>query len=398
MPRHIVSLLALASALAVPLACASQVVDAVDREVGSGGAAGSGTGGGSGGVTGGSAGSDVIGGAGPTCPGGGSEGDLDGDTVIDCLDQCPEDPLKAAERGPCGCGLADTSTKGAPTCADLVAVLAHRYAFNGTGTVAVDSVLGGNADGEVMNAELSGDGTLVLAGEASDQYVELPNRLISAVPPGNPGTGSVTLEAWLRWNGGGPWQRIFDFGDNNGPSEGQQGPGGSSFLFLTPRTYNAPSVAPPQTSKLRVAYKRPGVQEGETILDGPLTLPSGTDDVTHVAVVIDGTLKRMSLYVGGVLQQGTAYFRNVGSPSYTAMQGVYDWSAPVTTTSGAVELPPAIDLSVVNDINNWLGRSQFQDDDELGATLYEFRIYSTALSPELVAISFRAGPDAVFLQ
>ena len=47
-------------------------------------------------------------------------------------------PEKSAGRGLCGCGLPDEADGGV-TCADVVALLAHRYAFNGTGMTAVDS-------------------------------------------------------------------------------------------------------------------------------------------------------------------------------------------------------------------------------------------------------------------
>jgi hypothetical protein len=119
---------------------------------------------------------------------------------------------------------------------------------------------------------------------------------------------------------------------------------------------------------------------------------------THVALVIDGTLKQMSLYVDGQSKSAIAHFRNVGAPAYTSMLGAYDWSAPVSAGDGGMVTPPAIDLSVINDINNWLGRSQFIADAELQATYNEFRIYSGALTPELIAISKLGGPNAVFLQ
>ena len=406
MRRYFVLLLVFGSALATPFACTPQVVDAVDPPAETGGEAGvTGTGGtaaGSGGTAGaagnaGTAGSGASAGTGTVCPDGGSEGDRDGDGTPDCIDGCDDDPLKQSS-GLCGCGLADTAPEGGVTCADLVGLLAHRYAFNGTGTTVVDSAPGGNADGDIVNATLSGQGTLPLAGLLSDEYVGLPNRILSTPAAGAPETGSITLEAWLQWTGGPAWQRIFDFGDNDTPQEGQQGNGGVSYLFLTPRTPNDPAltVVAPQNQKLRVAYKRPAGNEYEVTLDAPIALPSGV--VTHVAVVIDGALEQMALYVDGELQEGTAYFRNVGAPAFTQMTGVYDWSAPVPTGDGGTVVPPPIDLTVVNDINNWLGRSQFVADVELQATYYEFRIYSGALTPELVAISYKGGPDAEFLQ
>ena len=390
-----IALFAFGAAVGAPVACSPQVVDAVDPVPETGGAS---TTGGSAGMTGGSAGAGATGGTGVACPDGGSEADRDGDSVPDCLDACPEDAEKTAGQGLCGCGIPDSFEDGSPTCARLVELLAHRYAFNGTGiavvdTAAEDSPAEGNADGEVVNAELSGQGTLPLDGFASEQYAGLPNRILSTLP------GSVTLEAWLTWAGGGPnWQRIFDFGDNDGPREGEQGPSGTSYLFLTPRTPldPAPGEFPPQNQKLRVGYKRPGAGEWEVMLDADIALPSGVE--THVALVIDGTLKQMSLYVDGEPRSAIAHFRNVGAPAYTSMLGAYDWSAPVPTADGGTVMPPAIDLSVINDINNWLGRSQFIGDAELQATYNEFRIYSGALTPELIAISKLGGPNAVFLQ
>ena len=390
---------------ATPFACAPQVVDAVDPEAETGGSGVTGGGGGggeseTGGSTtggsatgGGSGGSDVSGGTsgtGSTCPDGGSEGDRDGDSTIDCSDACPDDPEKSISRGLCGCGLPDV-VEGGPNCADLVALLAHRYAFSDYGTGLIDTASGGNADGEVVNTELSGQGSLALPGGQSEQYANLPNRLLSTTE-----TGSVTLEAWVHWTSGPGWQRIFDFGDNDDPREGEQGGSGLSYLFLTPRTPNDPTAAlVPLMAKMRAAYRRPGIDEWEVIVEAERAMPSGVD--THAAVVIDATAKTMSLYIDGTLQNGVAYFRNVGDPAFTSMQGPYDWSAPVTGDAGMV-VPPSVDITEINDINNWLGRSQFTADAELQGTFYEFRIYRAALSPELIAISYTGGPDAVFLQ
>ena len=46
--------------------------------------------------------------------------DSDTDGVVDCNDECPDDPLKAAE-GSCGCGVADTDSDGdgTPDCTDM---------------------------------------------------------------------------------------------------------------------------------------------------------------------------------------------------------------------------------------------------------------------------------------
>src|SRR5262252_9409417 len=105
-------------------------------------------------------------------------------------------------------------------------VLTHRYSFEGApGTAFVaDSV--GTANGTLLGGgALTGDGKLNLLGASG--YVDLPNGIISSL-------SNVTLEAWLTWNGGNQWQRIFDFGSN---SSGENGQGtGQTYLALTPRS------------------------------------------------------------------------------------------------------------------------------------------------------------------
>jgi hypothetical protein len=379
----------------VPLACSPQVVDAVDpgpEETGgtdaTGGTSGSGSGGsGTGGTTGG----------GPTCPDGGSDGDLDGDGVLDCNDGCPEDPNKDVP-GTCGCGLPNPSPEGGASCIDLIALLSHRYTFGGpAGSVeVVDSQAGMEYDGEVQRTGLSGEGTLVLAGARSDQWVGLHNGLLQESP-------SITLEAWVRWNGGNNWQRIFDFGTNNGPGEGQQGDNGTSYLFLTARTPNDP-LAPQllQTGKLRLAYKR-GAGELELIAEAPIALPFGSQVFTHVAVVVDSENKLMSIYVNGAPQNGYAFVSGFvdtiqpiehTEPIVVNTAGPYDWGTPLDSLDGGT--PPPVDLSTILDHNNWLGRSQFSADDSFGGTYEEFRIYAGALTAEQISISFTAGPNPVF--
>jgi hypothetical protein len=50
-------------------------------------------------------------------------------------------------------------------------------------------------------------------------------------------------------------------------------------------------------------------------------------------------------------------------------------------------------LSQIDDVNNWLGRSQFTPDPGFAGTYDEFRIYSAALTDAQIAASFAKGPD-----
>jgi hypothetical protein len=224
--------------------------------------------------------------------------------------------------------------------------LAHRYKFDGSGTVATDSIAGASGNGTVVGAELSGTGTVVLLGATSDQYVKLPAHLISALGD------SATFEAWVTWPGtGGDWQRIFDFGVSDAGA-GLRGKAAGS-VFLTPRAAG---------SGLRATISPTDfTQEDVAGIDTPLP----TTALTHVAVVVDGVGKKLSLYRDGDLRGTAATIR------------------------------PQTRLAMLNDANNWLGRSQYTGDEGFAGTLHEFRIYSRALTANEVKANFTAGADTL---
>jgi Concanavalin A-like lectin/glucanases superfamily len=227
----------------------------------------------------------------------------------------------------------------------LESSLLHRYSFDGDAAVVLDSK--GAAHGQLLGAKLPGDGTLPLAGEHTGQYVNLPNGIVS-------GLTDATFEAWLTWNGGALWQRIFDFGNSSG-GEDMPGADGTSYLFLTTK-------AAPETAQLpatmRVAYSQNGVEDEDYC---SLSMPFPSSVETHVAVVIDHAAKSMALYQDGVLLR---------------------------------ECPLARPLSAIDDVNNWLGHSNYKPDVDLSGIYDEFRIYGAALSAAQVEDSFVAGPDA----
>jgi len=227
-----------------------------------------------------------------------------------------------------------------------VSALVNRYRFDGSGTAITDSRSG--ADGVAINATLAGTGQLDLAGGSSDAYVDLPNGVLSRLT-------DATIETWVTWGGGTTaWQRIFDFGDNNDATEGNQGTAGVSYLFLTPRTSGS-------SATMRVAFSTSG-SASETRVNSSAPLASG---MHHVAVAFDDTANQLRLYVDG---------------------------AP----AGSVAVSGS--LSAIHDIDNWLGRSQYASDPELAGSLHEVRIYNAALSDALVALSFADGPDPAYLE
>lgn len=299
---------------------------------GSGGSAGASGSGGSGG-NGGTGGADAC----PndpdkTAPGdcgcGEPDTDSDDDGEPDCDDECPMDPDKT-EVGDCGCGVDDA------------VCLVNRYDFEGTGSTATDVISG--MDGMVVGGAQAG-GDVTLAGGMSDQYVELPAGILTAWE-------SVTIEAWVTWSLTTTyWQRLFDFGDNDGAGAGTQGPNGDGYVFMTPST---------DTDAYRVAISDADYNSEEFAVHTD-ALPA--DTMTHVAAVIDGPGGTLTIYLDGV---------DVDSTNIT------------------------LDLSDIQDDNCWIGRSQYEQDPNFGGVVHEFRIYGVARTDAQLAASFAAGPDAV---
>jgi hypothetical protein len=260
-------------------------------------------------------------------------------------DDCPEADLKIYP-GICGCSIPEER------CLSLINALVHRYAFDGFGASALDDVSG--ADGAIFNAELRGTGQLELERSSElEQYVELPNGIISSL-------SSATFEAWAIWNTPPPleadpfWERIFDFGVSTaGEDKREQG---KSYIFLAP---GEPSTVPPSG---RTAYQKL-VSEGEVRLNA--TEPFPLDTVFHVAVVVDAQAQELRLYLDGRAQ--------------------------------GVPVPLLDPLSAIEDVNNWLGRSQYAVDTRFGGAFLEFRIYDAALTPGQLADSLSFGPSPGFL-
>jgi hypothetical protein len=343
------------------LACATYTHEPVDTlggggssssEAGSGGSAshrGSSSNGGSTATTAGTGGSIYVGGSptqmggmpnagSPATGGGGAAGSAGsaGGGGAGGADMCPDDPDKTAP-GKCGCGVPDQDTQLASSCIPLQNALIHRYSFEGNPN---DSV--GGAHGTLMGGATISGGSLQLAGAKVGQYLDLPNGLISKLD-------SATLETWVTWTGsaGGMWQRVFDFGSSSMP-EGQAGDG-NKYLFLS-------------TVNFRACYTS-ATPRSEIFTDSGVAFPSNA--VAHVAVVVNSTTQTMSLYLKG-------------------------------EAVGSIPLP--LPLSAINDVNNWLGRSQYAADDYFAGTITEFRVYDAALTGAQLKTSFKLGDSSPFVE
>jgi hypothetical protein len=248
--------------------------------------------------------------------------------------QLSRDASTAPEAG----GASDdaATADAAPSATHLI----HRYnfaSFGGDNTRIVDLVGG-------QNGVLKGGATLDGAGHATldghDDYVDLPNGLVSSLT-------NATLIAWLSWNGGNCWQRVFDFGSTDTGEDTANS--ATTSIFATP--LRCPGSGP------ATAYETTTELLGHVDSDTPFPQLQNVP----IAVVYDVTGGQMRLYAAGTLL-GTGM------------------AAP---------------LSMLSDVNDWLGRSQWIQDDHLQGTYDEFRIYDIALSPAELAAVEKAGPDVV---
>jgi hypothetical protein len=240
-------------------------------------------------------------------------------------DECPDDPAKTAP-GLCGCSMAETDC------------LAHRYRFNGTDTdVAMDWI--DDAGGDIVNTTAS-DGSVTLSGRAmSAEYVRFPANILSTLT-------DATLELWVTWTTQGASQKLLDFGDSTTYMGNTTR---NTYLYICPQAGG--------TGSLRAAFSV-GAASGAVLAEAPQALP--LDEMAYIAVVIDDSASRMTLYLNGESQD-------------------------TVSLSGS--------LSELNDVNNWLGRSLTSADPYFAGSIHEFRIYQVARTDAQIAESYEVGPD-----
>ena len=234
------------------------------------------------------------------------------------------------------------------------------------GAVVSDSI--GGAHGTIRGAGASWSGTdVVLPGGSSDSaaYVDLPNGLIS-------GKTAVTFEGWYTVNGGGNWARVFDFGSTQpGGGNGEiTGPGNTNGGGAEGLDYIILSASRGGNyGDQRIEWRDidPGTPDtGNWNFDS--SRPTVFGEQIHFAVSVDSDVAAPDSIVN--------YWRNGEHILVDAVA-------------------PNKQLSNVNDVNNWLGRSTWLGDANLNGSYNEFRIYDRALTDQDVQESLARGPDII---
>ncbi|MGA2853212.1 MAG: LamG-like jellyroll fold domain-containing protein, partial [Verrucomicrobiota bacterium] len=201
----------------------------------------------------------------------------------------------------------NTVTPAGTTYSNLVSTLSYSQAMPDNGTRGIAEFLfatntwdnsgycnNGMAVGapNYTTGHISQAHSIVLDG--ANSYVQLPVNIAEG--------GAFTFAAWVYWNGGNAWQRIFDFGNDT-----------SHYLFLTPSS---------GSTTLRFAINN---GSGEQTVERSGALASGSWQ--HVAVTLNGSTA--VLYVNGTS----------------------------VATNNSVTIAP----SAFSPIKNYLGKSQFPD-------------------------------------
>jgi hypothetical protein len=219
-------------------------------------------------------------------------------------------------------------------------VLAHRYSFSeapGSATVP-DSV--GTAHGTLLGTgSFDGNGNLSLTGV--DGYVDLGANLIA-------GETNIAVEAWVSFGANNGWARLFDFGDTD-PITGA----GSYGMDFIPHTGDGNN-----RSLFEVFDTNPGNNHAPGVYFSP---PLDSQGKVYLVAVYDPQVPIMAIYVNGVLK------------------------------ASATDI--TILFSAFNNTHSYIGRSGYNGDPYLNATIDEFRVYASGMSAFQIAVNFAAGPS-----
>jgi hypothetical protein len=198
---------------------------------------------------------------------------------------------------------------------------------------AKDSI--GDAAGKLEGAALVKDGKLILDG-SSGTFVDLPGGLLS-------GYKATTVEFWISVGQNGHYARVFDAGEISGNA------GVKSIYFCVDHA-----------------------SSGDWRLK--ISVPDGRDQVIAIKGNLNG---RKDLHIANVLNPATGFM------------GIYVNGELVGSRTDLIS------LEAISPHYFFIGRSLYSSDAYLNASIDEFRIYDSALSPEQVKKDYSAGPDRI---
>ena len=241
-----------------------------------------------------------------------------------------------------------------PGTAPLTSGPVHRWSFNeASGTTFANTGTLGGAAAQLKGsgASLTGSGVDLPGGASATQaYIDLPNGVASGkdVSPG--GYGSVSYEVWVTAQSNQTWSRIMDFGTNTAGEVNDAGGSfnGTNYILLSNNIGGDPRM---RMELLGTPANGTRDADGSTII--------GTQQ--HIVMSYDATDGHWKWYQNGEFMEAFA------------------GAAP----------------SSLDDVNNWLGRSNWAGDLNTDALYDEFRIYNYALTDAQIRQNLLDGPNAL---
>ena len=249
----------------------------------------------------------------------------------------------------------------------------HRWTFNSSGTATHGTVIPdviSSAPATIVGAGAVRNGSIVtlpgtstgnVAAASISAYLDLPNGVISSKT-------NLTVEIWATPVSAKNWQRLLDFGSMNTAGTGEIG-----------NNADAPGAGTSSRDNLMIAECR-----GTTLNDKRLA--ARNDGATEL-----GVNSTLTTAVGTQYHYVLTFQAGVGANPTTG--GRLTWYRNGTQVA---TLDTDFRLHDLNDVNNWLGRSQYSNDSNSNITYNEVRLYDHALSAAEISANTTAGPDANF--
>lgn len=276
------------------------------------------------------------------------------------------------------------SSASGPNPAFPLSDIAHRWSFgnaagNATSGTSVPDLVG-NATATVRgNGAVFSGSALTLPGSttgnqtpaAISAYVDLPNGIVSSKT-------SLTFELWATPVSAKNWQRLVDVGRTNlTGNTAAQGAGAAPGEILHTATAAPGTTA--SSDNLMLAINR-GTTANQQRLVGRL------NDATELQ-----TDSNLTLATGTRHHFAITYTDGAGSSGSSGGQLAWYLNGTLAATR---DLP--FKLAAIEDVNNWLGRSQFGSDSCANVTYDEVRIHRRALSQNEILNSISIGPNPNF--
>jgi uncharacterized repeat protein (TIGR03806 family) len=250
----------------------------------------------------------------------------------------------------------------------------HRWTFNTTGTATNGTVIpdlisaapativgtGAVRNGSVVTLPGTSNGNAAAASISA--YLDLPNGIVSSKT-------NLTLEIWATIVSAKSWQRLFDFGRMNTSGTGE-----------ISNTAAAPGGGTASSDNLMLSVSANGGVLNDQRLAARL------DGATEL-----GVNNSIATTAGTQYHYVATFQAGVGAnPSTGGRLTWYRNGVQIAT------LDTNFRLNQIEDVNNWLGRSQYSGDSNANITYNEVRLYDHALSAAQVSANNTVGPNGNF--